>query len=422
MISEKESRLEPDLQRVFRWYVIVRAAFLVLSTLVNIFWGDNGYGRQGQMGEQDFGLFAIITTIELLLLFFYLSWPWLQCRLGKLYLPLALAFAAAGLIFEQYLFSGFHRIWQPLPFLYILLILTAWQYRYPAVLVFGAGASGLEITLARLFPLTRRWGLPPFEPDVVVIYGRLAASLASYLVLGFVVNRLVQAQREQRQKLVAANLKLVQHASTVEQLTISRERNRLSRELHDTLAHTLSALAVQFDALATVWEAIPDKARQLIEKMQDTTRTGLDETRRSLRDLRASPLEELGLILAIREMAEDLAEGDDLHLMMDLPEELGEISHEVEQCFYRVAQEAFANIARHAQATEVSVRFDDRASGLAMQIADNGVGFNLQQTADADHLGLRGMHERAKMVAADLQVESQPGEGTTLRLILEENS
>lgn len=418
----KEYELEPGLLKVFRWYVIVRGIFLVISIFWNIFLGDVWDDMRRPSDEGDLGLFAFTTALELILLFFYLSWPRLRQVLGKYYLPIALAFAAFGLILEQYLFFGFHRLWQPLPFLYVLLILAAWQYRFSVVLLFGVSATVLEIIFARLFPITKRWGLPPSELNIVVIYGRLAASLASYLVLGYVVNRLVEAQQEQHQKLTQANIKLVQHASTVEQLSISRERNRLSRELHDTLAHTLSALAVQFDALATVWESIPDKAHQLIEQMQATTRTGLDETRRALRDLRATPLEELGLNLAIQEMADDLVSRNTLTLCLDIPDSLDEIAPEVEQCYFRVAQEAFENIARHARAARVTVKLQRNAAGLEMLIGDDGLGFDLRQALEADHLGIQGMRERAKMIAADLQVDSQPGEGTTLRLFLGETS
>ncbi len=414
----KEAKLEPGLLNIFRWYVIVRGVFLAINTLGNFFLGEVWNRRPEAAVQHDTGFFTLVTTIELVLLFSYLSWPWLRDKLGKFFLPLGLAFAAAGLIFEQYTFSGFHRNWQPLPFLYILLILTAWQYRFSAVLIFGVSASALEIALARFFP-PKRWGPPPFEPDKIVTYGRLAASLASYLVLGYVVNRLVQAQREQRQALADANLKLVQHAATVEQLSISRERNRLSRELHDTLAHTLSALAVQFDALATVWETIPDKARQLIEQMQATTRIGLDETRRALRALRASPLEELGLSLAIKELADDLAKRNPISVHLDLSDSLDDLPPEVEQCYYRVAQEAFKNVVNHAQGDQLTLTLRQNETDLVMTIVDDGCGFDVGKGIEADQLGLQGMRERARMIGAQLEVESSLGAGTTIKLIIE---
>jgi len=413
----KESKLEPGLLRVFRWYVIVRGIFLAISISWNIFFGDVWEDKRGILGVDDLGLFALATSIELILLFFYLSWPPFRRVLGRYFLPIALTFSAAGLILEQYLFSSFFRLWQPLPFLYILLILVAWQYRFSAVLIFGIGATLLEIFLARLF-MARIRGLPPFDIDMIVIYGRLAASVASYLVLGYVVNRLVQAQREQHQALADANLKLVQHASTVEQLSTSRERLRISRELHDTLAHTLSALAVQFDALATVWGSIPEKAQEMVEQMQSTTRSGLDETRRSLRALRESPLKEVGLVLALQGLAKDFAARHNLALQIDLPENLDGFPPEVEQCYYRVAQESLENIARHAAAKVLTIQMTKDSSGLTMTISDDGRGFDVLGDVTKEHLGLQGMQERAGLINAGLEVESSPGEGTTVRLRL----
>jgi len=332
---------------------------------------------------------------------------------------MGLAIATVGIIFEHYFISGIYRLWQPLPFLYILLILTAWQYRFPGVVFFSLGASSLEFVVTRFVHLSKRWGFPFFEQDSFVFYGRVAASFASYLILGYVVNRLVRAQREQRRQLADANLKLVQHASTVEQLSTSRERNRLSRELHDTLAHTLSALTVQFDALSTVWGSIPEKAQGLVEQMQATTRSGLDETRRALRALRASPLEELGLVLALRGLAEDFAARQNMSLKLDLPDEFADPPQEVEQCYYRVAQETLENIARHANAGQLSIQLVSDRTGLKMTISDDGRGFNVADDVKKEHFGLQGMDERAGLIGADLEVASRPGEGTTVRLYLE---
>ncbi len=103
------------------------------------------------------------------------------------------------------------------------------------------------------------------------------ARMLAYLLLGYVVNRLAHAQRTQRQALEQANLRLIRHAETLELLAASRERLRLSRELHDTLAHTLSALAVQADALQTVWKPSSPKAQVMLSQMVASTRSGLNE-------------------------------------------------------------------------------------------------------------------------------------------------
>ena len=110
--------------------------------------------------------------------------------------------------------------------------------------------------------------------------------------------------REQGELLRQANAQLTHYASTLENLTVSRERNRMARELHDTLAHTLTGLSVTLETVKAYWDVDEDKARGLLDKSLETTRTGVEETRRALKSLRASPLEDMGLTLAIQKMAE----------------------------------------------------------------------------------------------------------------------
>jgi len=230
----------------------------------------------------------------------------------------------------------------------------------------------------------------------------------------------MRAQRKQRQELAEANLKLVRHAAALEQLTISRERNRLARELHDTLAHTLSALVVQIDALFAVWEPIPDKARGMLEQILDTTRSGLDETRRALDALRASPLEEMGLALAVRSLAEDLADRSALELELDIHEDWDELPPEVEQTYYRVAQEALENIAKHANANKLTLTLSGNSDNLNLTIRDDGHGFTSQEVSEKRQLGLQGMQERAELIDAHLTIDGQTGEGSIVRLKMSE--
>ncbi|MBL7163784.1 MAG: sensor histidine kinase [Anaerolineales bacterium] len=414
----QKTKIEPGLVNVFRWYVVLRFVFSISMPFVS-----TQIGKRGEWGvEIDTTTLIIVTAVEMMLLFGYLSWPWLRKRIGKFFLPAGIILATLGLILEQHFFSRSARFGQPFPFLYVLLILVAWQYRFREVLIFILGAALMELALLQVFPLPNEFIFRNSETHHIVTYGRIFASSFSYLLLGYIVTRLMKAQREQRKKLTDANLKLVQHANTVEQLSTSRERNRLSRELHDTLAHTLSALVVQFDALATVWGSIPDKAREMVEQMQATTRSGLDETRRALRALRASPLEDVGLVLALQGLAEDFSVRQNIVLQHDLPEILSDLPPEVELCFYRVAQESLENIARHAAADRLTIQMGRDPSGLIMTISDNGRGFDVSDDVNQEHLGIQGMQERAGLIGADLRVDSSPGEGTTVRLHLENDA
>jgi signal transduction histidine kinase len=413
------SSVEPGLLRVFRWYAGVRLALYILAGLRFILGSESFRG----IGI-DFTPYLWLALFGMALLLGYLSWPWLQRRMGRTYLPFGIILASTALILERVFTPSFALLlWQPDPFFYVLLILVAWQYDFRVVLLFTIGTTGLEIALRMFIPQQAAFiELPGIISNQMLLFGFLVTRTISFLIIGFIITRLMSAQRKQRRALAEANRNLVQYAATVEQLSISRERNRLSRELHDTLAHTLSALAVQIDAVIAVWEPIPAKAKEMLEQMLETSRRGLDETRRALRDLRAAPLEEMGLALAVCSMAEDFAARHGISLETDLPEEINSLSPEIEHGFYRVAQEALENVLQHAGAQQVQVKLASENGALILIVADNGRGFDVDSPASEQQLGLQGMYERAEMIGASLEVNSEMGRGTIVRLSKEEDS
>ena len=416
---------EPSVLQIFRLYAWVQLASVFLLPLVDLL--ASKFHPQSPRGDVLILRTAVDQTLPMIILILvslgllvYLYSPWLQQRLANFYFPGGLVFASLLLTAEQHLFlSSMRGPWQVSPFMFILLILVAWQYDYRAVVYFTLGTAGLDFIFNTLYP-PMIYFMPPGEPIRQDLgYGIIISRSMAFLVLGYVVNHLAQAQRKQSRALAEANQKLVRHAATLEQLATSRERVRLSRELHDTLAHTLSALTVQIEAVLTVWENTPPKAHSILEQMLATTQSGLDETRRALRSLRASPLEELGLAGAIRNLLEDFASRNHLALELEIPEQPDDLTPEVEQCFYRVAQEALENIDRHANADHLQVRLVDERGCLELSIADNGVGFNQTEISDDWRMGLQGMRERAELIGATLQIESQPGAGTQVHLRVE---
>ena len=192
---------------------------------------------------------------------------------------------------------------------------------------------------------------------------------------------------------------------------------RLARELHDTLAHSLSGVAVQLEAVQALWEVDPGKARQILDHALQATQVGLNEARRALNSLRASPLEDMGLALAVSELARSAAGRASLRLEMDIQNHLENLAPETGQCIYRVAQEALTNVTRHSdvRTLRVSLRFESGA--LTLTVADDGRGFDTA-AVNGMHYGLQGLHERAEMVRAILDVSSIIGEGTVIRLVV----
>ena len=296
-----------------------------------------------------------------------------------------------------------------MPLLLMALVLTAWQYRWRYVVVFSLSMAALSLGLQLLF--YHPYSTPLLPPITVLII-----QTVSFLVVGYFINTLMSRLKQQQASLARANAQLAHYASTLEHLTISRERNRMARELHDTLAHTLSGLSVQLETAKAYWDVDPTTAQRLLDKSLTATRDGLQETRRALKSLRASSLDDLGLLLAVRQLAESAAERANLQLDLTLPATLPALPETVEQCLYRVAQEAIANVVHHANAKTLTVHLTYNNADCVLTVQDDGLGFDLHDVDQADHFGLTGMRERAALVGGDLVIESRQGEGTKVQV------
>lgn len=350
-------------------------------------------------------------------------WPWLRKKLRGLYVPLML-FIMAGLPILA------NRLWIPqlppgpltnieglalrlLPISFIGLVMVAWQYPWSGVVLYAAGTAVLDIVLIQLKPPS----MGPVDPLIFVL---LVRSI-SFLVVGYFLSRLVSRLNAQQAALKLANARLVHHASTIEQLTTSRERNRMARELHDTLAHTLSGLSVQLETAQAYWEVEPETARTLLARSLSATRSGLDETRRALQALRASPLDDLGLLLALRKLAGSAAQRGQFDLALSLPVQIPSLPPDVEQCIYRIAQEAIENAVHHANANTLAVQLTLSEAKISLSIVDDGLGFEVEKVKENGHYGLAGMRERAQVAGGDLTISSQPDQGTRIDLLIIRN-
>lgn len=400
-----DPEIEPGILPVFRLYVGVLWALSTLSLF-----------SDQPAPLKSFDLLSWLITGSL---FIYLSWGWLRRRVGKNYLSVALVFATLAPIFADAVAnvirvrhglpenpdSGRLIVWFILP-----LLLVSAQYRLRAMLLFTVGTSLLPVLLA--------WMIGASDAVLRDYWSQGFVRLFLFTITGYVVVRLSSAQRQLRAELARKNAQLAHYAATLEQLTITRERNRLARDLHDTLAHTLSALNVQLNALDVLFETSPEAARQKLKQVQELTRSGLHESRRALQALRASPVDEMGLVLALQQAAREAAERAGAELTLTLPPSLTTLPPDVEQQLYRVAEEALNNIVRHARAKHLSLALQQTEPALTLTIHDDGAGFDPMQPSPNGHYGIAGMKERAALVNGALQVESQPTKGTTIRLTI----
>ena len=239
--------------------------------------------------------------------------------------------------------------------------------------------------------------------------GQIFVSLA----IGYVIAHLNNVQKQQRRELEQANRKLQQHAIVLEQLTISHERNRLARELHDTLAHTLSGTTVQLEASEALRNKDPAKSQELAQQSLQRLRSGLTETRRALEALRASPLDDLGLLLALDQLIKDSGWIVERQLLESLPE----MSPTVEQTLYRCTQEVLSNIDRHAAASKVDIKVNATDQVIYLFIRDNGRGFDMEKMKTVNNrFGIVGLQERVESLGGMLKIDSQLDYGTTINI------
>ncbi len=404
--------VEPGLVRAFRYYTFIALgyyAILILYTLVQTGQGVASVQVQWYLN------FACNLT-----LFVYLSLPGLKSWLGRYYLPLAFSLSAGVPVLSNLVLLAPHMpslqlivdpIWLIFPNLLVTVVLIAWQYSFISVLVFTVGAAFIEEIV--VYPLVGR-----IDFETLPLLGLPVVRAFAIGLVGQIVSRMVAVQRAQRRELIRANVRLSQHAATLEQLTLSRERNRLARELHDTLAHTLSGQAVNLEAIKLSLEPGQTEVAAMIDQALKTTRDGLHEVRRAVKDLRSQPLEDLGLALAIRNLALEAAARADFLLRLEIADPLPRLDPEVEHAIYRIAQEALANAVEHANARKVTLRLGVANGMLCLTVTDDGAGADLGLVDTASSHGLLGMKERAMMVKGKLDVESTPGMGTSVNFSL----
>ncbi len=201
------------------------------------------------------------------------------------------------------------------------------------------------------------------------------------------------------------------------QLGAAEERNRLAREIHDTLAQGLSAIALHLetaDALLET-EANLEKVREAVHRALALTRASLEEARRSVLDLRAAPLEGRSLTEALAELAKDWEASSEWQVEYEVVGGHRPLPLRVEVGLYRIAQEALTNIAQHADARRVTLSLVMTPAQVRLRVEDDGRGFDPPQVPTGRY-GLIGLNERAKLLGGTLELESSPGVGTRVEV------
>jgi signal transduction histidine kinase len=316
-------------------------------------------------------------------------------------------------------FAGSHaRLQTGVVFMMIPAVLGAWisgqRHAWHWALL-GVALSAMDILLLNHRDLAVPELIPFIAEDIALV------------LLTLFVGTLSELDRAEQERLQQANLMLAEQAQMREQLATSRERLRMARELHDTVAHSLAGLVFQLDALGTLMDDAPENARQTLACAKDTARQGLHDARMAVTNLRKESAEEAELAGALQRHVEAM------NLQTGVPitfeqvhcegSEMDTLNKVYSDALFRIAQEAIYNATRHAHAKQIHVKlvkeYPPAAScaNLTLSVEDDGIGFD-ESAMQAGHYGLRGIRERSEMIGAQLQMDSRAGKGTLISVIL----
>ncbi|MEW6084086.1 MAG: sensor histidine kinase [Chloroflexota bacterium] len=316
-----------------------------------------------------------------------------------------------------------------------------WPLSRRNLAVYFAGGISMWVLACWLNPYTwwlgfsyfgQMFGLLPFRaviPGTAIVTFLIALILADWkitqiplgAVIGFsfqwlggmaiflFIYGIIRTSRERAKlitKLEAAQQELELARQRDSELAALRERERLARDLHDSLGHSLVALSVQLEAIQRLYKVDPEKASAQVDELKNLTRTSMDDLRRSLAGLRAPGLGERQLREALQTLSVDVAQRAHLAITCHVHDDANLLSPATAETIWRVAQEALANIERHAAARTVDLRLDIESQHATLAIKDDGRGLPTDAERQPGHYGLRGMRERVEGLGGTLTLSS----------------
>ena len=264
--------------------------------------------------------------------------------------------------------------------------------------------------------------LPPplrkISSDLVqpfLIYWKLNTALLFGLVLIFVMLLVgaLLAQKQSREKLALANRRLRQYALLVENQATLQERNRIAREIHDSVGHSLTAQSIQLENVAMQLNGNIELASQHLQKARKLGKEALQNVRNSVATLRKHPLQGKSLTDALIDLIQEFERTtgtkvkSEIYLKSSLPDEIS-------TALYRVVQEALTNVSKHGYAEQVRLDLRERLTNISLLLEDNGQGFDPNENTTG--FGLQGMRERVEAFGGIFHLDSQTGQGCKIQV------
>ena len=249
------------------------------------------------------------------------------------------------------------------------------------------------------------------QVNKTLIIGSVVETTLCIVLIWILVNFVLKEHNSQKQ-LARVRQQLREYALQAEDRATVNERNRIAREIHDSLGHALTAQSIQLNNAIAFWESEPDKAYSFLRESKNLVATALKEIRYSVAALRSDPLQNKSLGKAIASLFQEFSQRTGVTPYYRAADAIAPVAKEVKTTIYRVVQEALTNIAKHSQATQVKVELQTTAEYLRVIVTDNGKGFDPQQNITG--MGLQGIRERAIALNGYLVISSQIAKGCTL--------
>lgn len=312
----------------------------------------------------------------------------------------------SGLMFQM---RG--RIWVA-----IAVFLSLWSRQLVGVLGIVTWSitpdQGLQLTVTAevegalpLQPLDLIWGDLVEQPGIFAFMLGLTVLAVSALI----------TEQEQQKQLAIAHQQLRHYALRIEDQATLQERNRIARDIHDSIGHLLTAQRIQLENVDLFLDSDPPKSRIFLQEGQTLACEALTELRQSIEALRSDPMQGQSLRQAVQQLIHQFEQRTGIvpNCQLHLPPQL---SSEIRINLYRIVQEALTNITNYSQATAVDIRLQNRCQhgrlALHLIVSDNGQGFDPE--ANRTGFGLMGMEERVLSLGGELQIMSSLGQGCTI--------
>jgi len=304
------------------------------------------------------------------------------------------------------------------------------HWRVAAVLsVLGLGAALAGVSVARR--LTRRISGIAHSADQVnrgdAQRIEVPPGTDEAARLGAALDRLLASLQRERDELRTLNAELDQRvAERTDEIrrlalesrdaAVMRERLRLARDLHDTLAHSMMAMLTEIRVLKRLASTQPQALPDELVRAEQAAREGLQEARHAIDQLRSNPVRQTGLGAALAGLARGFSERSGIEAECDIQPALASSASEAAETAFRIAEELLRNVERHSGAQRVRIALRSAADGQAcLEIADDGCGFD-PLAVEPGHYGLVGLHEQAEAIDARLEITSTLGSGTRVQL------